>query len=872
MSSQAIRSSSTMLTCFIIILVLLQQALPTSAEITDVEYSRYAESLREYRYGITNHKKRQLEDKLANLYSMWKNPNDHYGSGITSVTELWIQNIIPEGTPFTVADARYRLKKESPARNEFVWEGLRTLNDFAYVGVDDVHREELEDLRVFATTAEDYLKAQLRWQFLQSDDVSGLLDMSSEVARIFQALESVHRPYVSSFTQVELIKMNWLHWCVDELNIGGKLARLTEMDKDTPQKGKWVEALAFSQLAAGRIALIQSALEKFNSQLQQNDHSSIAVAQLINDMDVLGKAFAYYAEKYRSLTWRHVLGKPTRRFFGKKDSALATAPLQYEHEAAIKADPRKVEGIPDYVISLFLLLPTPENVPPEYLELATRYHRLVVDQAYQLFSTDDEQNKISGDAAILRQKYEIAASAESVDPIDDSIWHKRWKDAKLLRRTYANAVDVRYRSYAESLREKRYSMTPMKCSQLEKELRAFYDKWINSNEPSSITSITGLLVDRIIPKGYPFMEKHVREPTDDMSLAHNEFVWECLLAVAISSYVFVHEFRDEVQGLDELASAYRERLKAQIRRALGGSKDLFSPSDIYVFNMFDVNDKVARVNKALESGAIRRVSSVTQAVLIDSCWSTWCIGNTADFFSRRGRHDYSTDLVKTLPFLQLAAGRMKLMELSLSAFLEQRKQLPQNERSQHEIRKLEETVAFIRRRRIKYQRVIGKRVREWSNKWRGLLGDDVGPHFEKIEFALEESLRTGCAQNIGLPADVMVVLEQLPIPKKVPLAYLKLAAWFNEVKYLMSGKHSSLQLHEIYKEAASVASSSGGAGPSSNPVMNEHIGVNSVAAHDHGSSSSHFQGLSQDTSRTMTEHGQASPRRKRQATSSWLHN
>ncbi|TPX30319.1 hypothetical protein SeLEV6574_g08617, partial [Synchytrium endobioticum] len=151
-----------MLTCFIIVLVLWHQAHPTSAEITDAEYRSYAHSLRVYRHGITFEKKQQLEVTLESRYWQWRDPDDPYGSGITSITELRIRNIIPRDIPFTVADTEYPLNQESPGRNEFVWEGLRTLNDFAYVGVDDVHREELEGLRALAATAGENLTAQLR--------------------------------------------------------------------------------------------------------------------------------------------------------------------------------------------------------------------------------------------------------------------------------------------------------------------------------------------------------------------------------------------------------------------------------------------------------------------------------------------------------------------------------------------------------------------------------------------------------------------------------------------------------------------------------------------------------------------------------------
>ncbi|TPX49419.1 hypothetical protein SeLEV6574_g01487 [Synchytrium endobioticum] len=850
--SQAIRSSSKMLPCFLIVLVLWHKALPSSAEITDEEYRFYAQQLHEYRHGITFNQKQLLEGELADLYSKWKNPNDPYGSGITSITELRMQKIIPVGIPFTVEDARYPLNEKPPCRNEFVWEGIRTLNDFAYVGVDDVHREELEGLRALATTAEECLKAQIRSQFFPYADVSGLIAMSSEVTRTYLALESYYRPYVSSFTQVELIKMNWLNWCVDELNINEKLARLTEMDKNTPHESgeKWVEALVFSELAAGRIALIQSALENFNLY-----HRSILVAQLVNEMDVLGEAFASYAQAYRSLTWRHVLGKPTRQFFGEIDSALATAPLQYEHEA----DPRTVEEIPDYVVSLFHLLPTPENVPPEYLELATRFHKLVCKRGWLITGKCTTSiNGILGDASIPCQKYGDAYAASlpySAGSTDHLIWAERRKDAQQLRRTYAKAVDARYSSYAESLREYSYGMTVQKQVQLEDELRALYSKWISSNDPYSITSITGLLIDRIIPEGIPLKEEHVREPTDDMSLAHNEFVWEGLMALDRLAYLFVDDVYGEVQNVKALEKAYEERLKDQIRLALGGSNDLFSPSDFY--DMFDLNAKVTRVNEALISGTIPMVSSVIQAEFIYRYWPEWCIGNTAAASYQCGRYYYCSELVKALAFLQLAVGRMQVMEWSLSAFLEQRKQLPQTDCSNHEMRKWEWIVATMRHTTKKYQRVTDFHMKDWTSRWTDVLGEDVGPHLAVVEFAFKRFRRKRKAQDICLAPHIMKVLELLPIPENVPRAYLRLAARFHEIQYSMRGDLSSMQLRDIYETAASAAASlSGGAGLSSNPVMDERVGVSSAAAGDHSSSTDDLQWLSLDASRTMTKHGQ----------------
>ncbi|TPX38403.1 hypothetical protein SeMB42_g06759 [Synchytrium endobioticum] len=94
--------------------------------------------------------------------------------------------------------------------------------------------------------------------------------------------------------------------------------------------------------------------------------------------------------------------------------------------------------------------------------------------------------------------------------------------------------------------------------------------------------------------------------------------------------------------------------------------------------------------------------------------------------------------------------------------------------------------------------------------------------------------------------------------------YFTLAASYIEISYLIAEELSSMQLRDIYDEAAAAASSSGGGGPSSKPFMNERIGVDSVAARDHGSSAGHFPGLSLDTSRTMSEHGRASSHKNRQ--------
>ncbi|TPX48066.1 hypothetical protein SeLEV6574_g02246 [Synchytrium endobioticum] len=199
---QAIRSSSTMLTCFIIILVLWHLARPTSADITDAEYRSYAQSLREYRYGITN-MKHNLEVKLNDLYLKWKDPDDPYGSGIDSITELWIPHIIPSYIPVTEKPLREPVEGNSQSHNEFVWEVLDNLFYFTYFSddcpVEDVHREELED----------QLRAQIHLALGGSHDVFydicpdsfNIFHLNDRIARVNEALMSGAIPVVSSLRQ-----------------------------------------------------------------------------------------------------------------------------------------------------------------------------------------------------------------------------------------------------------------------------------------------------------------------------------------------------------------------------------------------------------------------------------------------------------------------------------------------------------------------------------------------------------------------------------------------------------------------------------------------------------------------------------------------
>ncbi|TPX34435.1 hypothetical protein SeLEV6574_g08285 [Synchytrium endobioticum] len=203
-------------------------------------------------------------------------------------------------------------------------------------------------------------------------------------------------------------------------------------------------------------------------------------------------------------------------------------------------------------------------------------------------------------------------------------------------------------------------------------------------DPYSITSVTGLLIDRIIPEGIPFKEENFREPTDDMSLAYLEFVWASLMALDKFAYWFA-QTHEEDQRLYVLVKAYEERLKSEIPLALGGSNDVFSPTDIDELDEADMNFGITRVNERY--------------------WAEWCFGKSAVPLYRFGRYFDLPVLVQALDFPQLPVGRMQVIKLSLDAFLEQREQLPLTEWSILVIRGVKRNVRNIMKTLFKmYQR------------------------------------------------------------------------------------------------------------------------------------------------------------------------
>ncbi|TPX48082.1 hypothetical protein SeLEV6574_g02258 [Synchytrium endobioticum] len=405
--------------------------------------------------------------------------------------------------------------------------------------------------------------------------------------------------------------------------------------------------------------------------------------------------------------------------------------------------------------------------------------------------------------------------------------------------TIAEITDAEYSSYADSLREHRFGMTNSMKKKLLYELELLYSWWKDPNDSygNEITSITGLLIDGIIPDSIPVKEETLWEPVEGNSQSHNEFVWEVLDTLYYFTYFWDYCEIENVhrQKLDDLrvwTLKHQEQLRVQIRLALGGSHDIFSDISPKNYDISALNAEVARVKEALTFGTFSMVSSLTQAELIYCRASDWCVGlgfgemMRIDCSDEHGASISNARRANALAFSLLVVGRTLLLERSLSAFLEQRRKLPQPDWLIHELGKLERAVHKVQETRQEYQ----KRARRYMEKWKDALGE---------------------ADRTYLRMDLLQ-------------EYFTLAASYIEISYLIAEELSSMQLRDIYDEAAAAASSSGGGGPSSKPFMNERIGVDSVAARDHGSSAGHFPGLSLDTSRTMSEHGRASSHKNRQ--------
>ncbi|TPX42020.1 hypothetical protein SeLEV6574_g05804 [Synchytrium endobioticum] len=404
--------------------------------------------------------------------------------------------------------------------------------------------------------------------------------------------------------------------------------------------------------------------------------------------------------------------------------------------------------------------------------------------------------------------------------------------------TNAEITDAQYKRYAEQLRRDRLEMTAEKQQQLQNNLLAQCNKW----------NIAGLMIYSIIPPKMVDAAQTLWNPVSKMSQSHNEFIWELLkflqpFALFLGGHNIHPVHKSGLQNLRDWMWHQHKYLGDQIRLAMGESQGFFSEDPDQV-GMIDLNAEVTRVNEALMFYRIPVVYSLTQTELIEVFYDDWCIGDriyqalaVADEQYAFGIFVCSNDELYALALSQLVVGRLQLMKRSISAFLKECTSRARSEWLDKEIVRLESLVTSIQAKTEVFQIIAKMYMEKWSRNWTGLLGNDVGEYRQKMESEFKEYIGGRRARREVFPLDWSEILSRLPVPEYVPPTYLEFAAKYNEMQYQMSDEESSRELCYIYNAAASAAGPAGGAGSSSNPVMDQQLGVSRVE-HDAGHASS----------------------------------
>ncbi|TPX36082.1 hypothetical protein SeLEV6574_g08104 [Synchytrium endobioticum] len=414
--------------------------------------------------------------------------------------------------------------------------------------------------------------------------------------------------------------------------------------------------------------------------------------------------------------------------------------------------------------------------------------------------------------------------------------------------TIAEITDEQYRHYAESFRRYSLEMTSDQQQQLQDTLLTQYMKW-KTQVPygSGIISIEDLMIHCTIPFDIQHAAQTLWSQVEGMSQSHNEFVWEVLktfydFALFLESHNILPAHKEALQTLRGWKLQQQIQLNVQIRLSMGGLDDFFSPVFSSV-GMIELNARIAKVNKAVKDRTFV-VDSLTQTEFIGMFYRDWCIDKNihqavaaAEEESQRGAFLCSDAELYALALSQLVVGRLQLITLSVSAFLEELRSRPQSEWLNYEIVRLESLVTFIQADTEGHQMRADRYMERWSESWRLLLGHDVGEYRQKMESEFKVFVGWGMPQKDFFSPELSQILSQLPVPENVPPTYLELAARYNEVQFHMSPSHSTMELYHIYNAAASAAGPAGGAGSSSNPVMDQQLGVSRVE-HDAGHASS----------------------------------
>ncbi|TPX51889.1 hypothetical protein SeMB42_g01795 [Synchytrium endobioticum] len=110
-------------------------------------------------------------------------------------------------------------------------------------------------------------------------------------------------------------------------------------------------------------------------------------------------------------TWEGIIRKDAYKYITAVKSALANIENFYVPPADVdlSAHIQYVDGIPPGINLLISAYPVPENLPPDYLELATKLHFLVVDRLHRANNRVDRLDALIGERWQLFSAYNQVA-------------------------------------------------------------------------------------------------------------------------------------------------------------------------------------------------------------------------------------------------------------------------------------------------------------------------------------------------------------------------------------------------------------------------------------------------------------------------------
>ncbi|TPX41699.1 hypothetical protein SeMB42_g05450 [Synchytrium endobioticum] len=429
--------STSMVTHFIIIfmLSLLHASPATTTQHTDEQLQAYSETLRSFRYDLKDDNTR-LAKKL--FFSLWrglvkykatkKEDSGSYGfqylrdNQASVLYGLMINEIVPEGAPFTIDNISNTAASLSPAHLEFCWEVLQTfscvLNDFtSYLqkkeglmvdisGIDTI-KGEYEDKVLANTYAAIFGRPYSPDASEASDLTFANMRMAAERA-ILKVVDYSQRPdvfLVTSFTQVDVSMARRNMWqCTSISCTAADFMELPEASSGAPSTPQLVSAVNYHALIARKLDLLTSAIARFLHQRKiapSGSWEQFTIRMLENAVSVLEREKIECfrtAEEYRmslARMWETLLPKDVSTYIQELESKDSdTIKDDYVGNMAVNTLTDALGAINVFnkfpELAIFLQLP-PEDVPQEYWRLAGKVLAFVVHLEFPVLLPQSSQ-------------------------------------------------------------------------------------------------------------------------------------------------------------------------------------------------------------------------------------------------------------------------------------------------------------------------------------------------------------------------------------------------------------------------------------------------------------------------------------------------